>query len=98
LKVSGIKRGLPDLYFFQCRGIFIPFLMRLRPSQTHKGFQELNSLETVEKRRWSIEMPSQGRQRISATLASFFLLQKLYLIFQILNSVIWLHKGKQKGG
>ena len=96
LKVRGIKHGLPDLYFFQQCGIFSRFFMCLRPSYTHKGFQELNNLETVEMRRWSIES-SQSHQHIRAILASFFLLQKLYLIFQSLNTVIWLHKEKQRG-
>jgi len=95
--MSGKTRGLPGLNFFKHRGTFICFFMRLRHSQAHKGLQELNSLEWIEKRRRSVETPSQGRQRIGATFTSFPLLQKFNFIFQSLNTVIGLHKKNERG-
>jgi len=95
--MSGKKRGLPSLNIFKHRGISIRFFMRLRPSQAHKGLQELNNLEWMEKRRRSVEMPSQGRQRTGATFTSFPLLQKFNFIFQSLNTVIGLHKKNERG-
>ena len=66
--------------------------------RTRVQLQELNSLETVEKRRWSIEMPSKGRRPISATLGSFFLLQKLDITSNLLIRTSSCIRKNEKGG